>query len=188
LPDIVYITIKYEWGLLTFLLQSKRSNQTSLFMKIYVMRHGEAQVSAANDMQRALTPFGQEQSRASAQWLQSTYLGDRVIDRALVSPYLRTKQTFAELSATLKVSEVEYTKDIIPSGIVTLAHDYLDTCLDATPNTQNVLLVSHMPFVSYFVDVLCGRSDSPLFATGAIAVIEYDIASKQGILEAHFQG
>jgi phosphohistidine phosphatase SixA len=45
-----------------------------------------------------------------------------------------------------------------------------------------------MPFVSYFVDVLCGRSDSPLFATGAIAVIEYDIASKQGVLEAHFQG
>ena len=157
-------------------------------MKIFVMRHGEAQLMAANDIQRALTPFGEQQARASAQWLQSNYLSDKVIDMALVSPYLRTKQTFAELSATLTTTEVEYTQDIIPSGIVTLAHDYLDTHLSVAPDTQNILFVSHMPFVSYFVDALCGSSRAPLFATGAVAVIEYDVATKKGILETHFQG
>lgn len=157
-------------------------------MKIFVMRHGEAQLLAANDMQRALTPFGQQQAKVSAQWLQTHYLDNSTIDLAFVSPYLRTKQTFAELATTLTTTEVEYTQDIIPSGIVSLAHDYLDTRLSVAPDTQNILFVSHMPFVSYFVDALCGISRSPLFATGSIAVIEYNIKSSTGVLETHFQG
>ncbi|MET1219662.1 MAG: phosphohistidine phosphatase SixA [Glaciecola sp.] len=157
-------------------------------MKIFVMRHGEAQLVAESDKQRALTLVGQQQATAAATWLQAQYLLDKPVDLALVSPYIRTQQTFAQVNKVIDCAVTETSQDITPSGVVTCAHDYLSTLLEIKPSIEHVLVVSHMPFVSYFVDALCNTEHTPLFATGAIAVIDYDRHSHTGQILTHYQG
>ncbi len=158
-------------------------------MKLLVMRHGEAQLVAPSDMHRALTEYGVEQVQHTAQWLSEHILVDQTsIDLALVSPFLRTRQTFAQLNSELTIQQVESCPDIVPTSIASLAHDYLDAKITSMHNPQCILLVSHMPFVSYFVDALCQERIAPVFATGAVALIEYDTQLSRGKLVTHFQG
>lgn len=153
------------------------------------MRHGEAQLVAQSDMQRPLTPFGISQTEDAAKWLLNNELVPSTgIELALVSPYLRTRQTYAQLTQDIQFNEVEYSQDILPSSVVSLAHDYIDTKISVLNNPQCVMLVSHMPFVSYLIDALCKERTSPLFSTGSVAVIEYDLGRSQGKLLSHFQG
>ena len=131
-------------------------------MKIFVMRHGDAHLSAGSDMQRPLSPIGESEAAHATDWLCEHYFAEEQnIDYAMVSPYLRTKQTFAKVTEKFNVTRTEYTRDIIPSASASVAQDYLDTVLAAHPEIENVLLVTHMPFVSYFVEALT-KSTPPL--------------------------
>lgn len=46
-----------------------------------------------------------------------------------------------------------------------------------------MLVISHLPLVGYLVSALCPQEAPPMFATSAIACIEYDIDSACGKLE-----
>ena len=158
-------------------------------MKLLIMRHGEAQLVAESDMQRPLTKSGINQVKQTASWLiDNDVIPKQGIDFAFVSPYLRTRQTFSQLSDILTINNVEYSQDILPSSVTSIAHDYLDTKLSFLEQPECILLVSHMPFVSYFVDTICKQRISPLFATASLAVIEYDVQRSQGKLLTHYQG
>ena len=62
----------------------------------------------------------------------------------------------------------------------------MDMIIDEQKLSQALLLVSHMPFVSYYVDTLLSQEKSLLFATAAIAVIDYNPMSSKGTwLELH---
>ena len=164
-------------------------SHTEKYMKLLIMRHGEAQLVAESDMQRSLTKAGIKQVQQSAAWLlDNDLIPKQGIDFAFVSPFLRTRQTFAQLSEILTINDVEYSQDILPSSVTSIAHDYLDTKLSFLEQPECVMMVSHMPFVSYFVDTICNQRISPLFATSSIAVIEYDIERSHGQLITHFQG
>ena len=153
------------------------------------MRHGEAQMAAQSDFARPLTSHGIGQTKQTADWLlNSNLLPTTGIDLVLVSPYLRTRQTFTQLNQHIQFNDVEYSQDIIPSSVASLAHDYIDAKISILDDPQCVMLVSHMPFVSYLIDELCQKMISPLFATGSLAVIEYDPSCSKGQLSAHFQG
>jgi phosphohistidine phosphatase len=156
-------------------------------MKIFVMRHGDAHLSADSDMQRPLSPIGESEAAHATDWLCEHYFAEEQnIDYAMVSPYLRTKQTFAKVTEKFNVTRTEYTRDIIPSASASVAQDYLDTVLAAHPEIENVLLVTHMPFVSYFVEALT-KSTPPLFATASIAVIDYQKSNSHGHILEHKQ-
>ena len=57
-------------------------------MKIFIMRHGEAEVIASSDESRHLNDYGRKQSISQGQWLK-THLNSTAlsVQKVIVSPY-----------------------------------------------------------------------------------------------------
>jgi phosphohistidine phosphatase len=152
------------------------------------MRHGDAVMAVHNDRDRILSDKGKQQSVQSAKWLNQ-FISDNntKIDISLVSPYIRAQQTFTsmksdiQLNTSLTANSFD-TKEITPSGNISIAHRNLDALILENQNAQAILLVSHLPFISYLLDEICNIQHSMIFCTGAIACIEYDISQSVGKL------
>lgn len=144
-------------------------------MHIFIMRHGEAELAQQNDRGRQLTAYGRQQSRQSGKWLKD-YCQKQIltVDCALVSPYRRAEQTFSEMAKFVPSKRVLSSSDIVPSGDIKMAQAYVDFLISEQPELSSMILVSHMPFVSFFLDQLCAEPRSMLFSTAAIVVVEYD--------------
>lgn len=156
-------------------------------MHIFIMRHGEAQSLMRSDRERKLTEFGRQQAQASGLWLKRNYFATSPIDYALVSPYQRASETFDLVSDEVTVKHCEYSDDVVPSGQPLLVTDYLLHLLtDVVSPYKSILIVSHMPFVSYLVDEICAQHHSILFPTAAIAAIEFDAEAHKGRVVEHF--
>lgn len=152
-------------------------------MRVYVMRHGEAVHSVGRDRDRQLTVVGESQARQSGMWLQQQCAAQsQQLDLALVSPYVRAQQTYTALNEAVAVKKMMCNADVVPSGDAVFAQSYIDFLLKEETQMKSMLIVSHMPFVSYLVDQMCGRHHSLLFATGAIAEIGYDAGQGRGQL------
>lgn len=118
-------------------------------MKLWVLRHGQAQSQAASDAARELTDVGRQQVMTSAAHLQG-----RPLQRVLVSPYVRTQQTAAVV------------QEVLQAGITQLTVDWLTP--DSPPfevlrhlealGLDEVLLVSHQPLVGSLVGLLAHGS------------------------------
>ncbi|WP_019027723.1 phosphohistidine phosphatase SixA [Colwellia piezophila] len=161
-------------------------------MKIFIMRHGEAQNFSAqgsrDDSQRALTNQGHQEAKLMATWLQKMKTNP---SQVFVSPYLRAQQT-CEI-VTSRMQTVITTLDFItPSGDAKQVHDFIDGwCIEQQSSgeqspvqqEQSLLIVSHMPLVSYLVAELTQFEQAPIFATAGIAHIAYDIDTMQGQLK-----
>lgn len=161
-------------------------------MHILIMRHGEAANSAAEDSLRPLTKQGIVEAEKMGLWLSSR---KKTLIKVFVSPYKRAQQScksvisVIEKNTMLKEITPETLSFITPSGNAHQVHDYLDGFLqnigavvddNGEDENQAVLFVSHMPFVSYLVAELTGSVNMPIFSTGAIAVIDYDIKKMAG--------
>lgn len=159
---------------------------------LFIMRHGEAEPPRFDDKSRQLTDVGRKQVTQAAQWLREQYSNDCAIDLALVSPYRRTRQSFDMLSLDLSVAAMEISEDITPDGSPEFVSDYLGARISAAQAKNkplaNIMLVSHMPLVSYLVDTLCDSYTTSLFATASIAVVSYSPAQGKGRLLEHYQG
>lgn len=150
-------------------------------MYIFIMRHGEAeQLLDQVDKQRNLTLHGERQAEGAGRWLKSFIKSD--LELALVSPFVRTQQTYNALSRHIKVRQSKVCDDLVPSGSAQLVHDYIDVLVADKTVSHSLLLVSHMPIVSYLLDSLLNQQQSRLFATAAIAVVDYDVESASGKL------
>ncbi len=146
--------------------------------KIFIMRHGEAEGMKADDASRNLTQTGLDQADMMGVWLSRNY----EIDVALVSPYVRAQQTLNVVKVSQKnIKLIETTQDLTPEALPTLIIDYLETFLDLNAEFDTILLVSHMPLVSYLVGELC-PGQMPIFNTAAIACIEYYADTKKNKL------
>ncbi|MBU3022407.1 phosphohistidine phosphatase SixA [Aestuariibacter sp. A3R04] len=168
-----------------------RQNSSDDFLLI-VMRHGEAESLRIDDKSRQLTASGRRQVAQAAQWLVENYCPEARVDLALVSPYRRARQTFDLVNLDVSVGKALECDDIVPEGNPQIAHDYLDTLLSAAQGkvkpVKSVLLVSHMPFVSYFLDEISTVKTNSLFATASMAIVEYRLNSHNGQLLSHYQG
>ncbi|WP_246601294.1 phosphohistidine phosphatase SixA [Alteromonas antoniana] len=169
---------------------SGQSSSDDIF--VFIMRHGEAESLRLDDKSRQLTDAGRTQVSRAASWLQESWCRDGKVDIALVSPYRRARQTYDMLSLDIHASKMEIFEDITPDGDAQSVHDYLDARLAMSKardqNLKRILLVSHMPLVSYLVDAMCDSYTTSLFATASVAVIRYNVHTHKGILEAHYQG
>ena len=148
-------------------------------MQIYIMRHGQAFTSGTSDALRGLTSQGKLEANVMAKWIADKQIP---LDEIIVSPFIRAQETAKELSDNLGKNILLTTLDFItPSGSVQHMHDYIDgVCV--TNKVNHLLIVSHMPLVSYLLADLTIDGNSPIFQTAAIAHIDYDIKRMKGQL------
>ncbi len=140
-------------------------------MKIFIMRHGEAEMFAKSDKDRTLTEFGEKSSAGQGIWLKETA---GYFNKVLVSPYIRAKQTFEYINNIFseQLTEQAETWDAItPYGNAEIVVDYLSVLCDE--DIQQILIVSHLPLVGEIVAELCGKNNVS-FLPATIAEIDWD--------------
>ncbi|MBF1218453.1 MAG: phosphohistidine phosphatase SixA, partial [Haemophilus parainfluenzae] len=126
-------------------------------MKIFIMRHGEAEVIASSDESRHLNDYGRKQSTSQGQWLKTHLnLTALSVQKVIVSPYVRAQETFELINSALGnvLNNVEVWNGITPYGNATLVADYLSVLQEE--GIESVLLVSHLPLVGSIVSELYG--------------------------------
>ena len=151
-------------------------------MKLWILRHGEAEPRKTTDAERALTAHGRKEAQGAGRSL-AKHVGSSLT--ILVSPYLRAQQTaqvvLHELKAAghnkslphgLKADEIALiTVDwCTPEDDPVVALDHL-----AFRDEAEILLVSHMPMVSALTGLLVDgemRAGPPLHTA---SLVELDI-------------
>lgn len=136
-------------------------------MKLWILRHGEAEPRANSDAERRLTSHGREQVLYSAALL----LG-QPLQAILVSPYVRAQQTAALVQETLDFPQSLRTVAwLTPESSVREAITELEQL-----GFEHVLLVSHQPLVGALVGMLeHGHLQQPAaMSTASLAELEGD--------------
>ena len=166
------------------------------------MRHGEAEhpqnFTRQADVERKLTTLGVKEASTMGKWLANNTTD---ITQCFVSPYQRAQQTSKEVLLNLNNQSTfgdESTGDnkriacstldfITPSGNPKTLHDYLDGFIETDKLKSDklekdkqrtkggsILIISHMPYVSYLVEALTATSTMPMFATASVVEIDYN--------------
>ncbi len=116
-------------------------------MRLFILRHGEAESYASSDAQRNLTELGRQQTQAV---LNTSFSDLKQVTKIIASPYVRAQQT-AQLAAELLGLSVETVATITPDN------GYLEALLALEHYTsETLLMVSHQPLVGALVDRLSG--------------------------------
>ncbi|ROL63020.1 phosphohistidine phosphatase SixA [Pseudomonas vranovensis] len=134
-------------------------------MKLWVLRHGEAEPRANTDAERRLTGHGREQVLRSAAQLLGQPL--QVI---LASPYVRAQQTAALVHEALGFGKpVQTVPWLTPDSDPQTVIDELDRL-----GIEQVLVVSHQPLVGNLVSLLAhgSRQHPAPMSTASLAELE----------------
>lgn len=131
-------------------------------MKIYLIRHGEAEIYAEDDFKRKLTTIGRVKLENSFKAFANR-LEDKRSYKIYSSPLERAKET-AEILAKHLDSDFEV-KDYLAGGRI---RDILKT-LD---QDGNYIFVSHEPFISNWIYQLTG--EMKIVSRGSINFVEID--------------
>lgn len=133
-------------------------------MKIILMRHGQAEDETRPDSARQLTDFGQQQAAQTAEYIVQHYNPDRFI----VSPYVRAKQSLAELQARAPEVPVSVQENITPSDNAQEAFAEL-----AKVEAECLVVVCHMSIIANLASLLTAHSPES-FALAEARVFETD--------------
>lgn len=120
-------------------------------MRIYLLRHGDAEDEAASrrDFDRRLTPEGIERMRAEARGMKALGL---TFDMIFTSPLLRAHETANIVAETLDMP-APIVDERVGGGF------QLDTIKDILrqhPGQDKILFVGHQPSMSQIIQRLCG--------------------------------
>jgi len=151
-------------------------------MKIFIMRHGEAENLAPTDAERALTERGKSDSVAVAE--AGLKNGFTHVDLALVSPYLRAQQTWQVIAPLIDCSQQKTCEDITPYGDSNDVFEYV-VALSEVNKLDSILLVSHLPLVGFLTSEFVPTIAPPMFTTSGLACIEFDPITRKGELLWH---
>jgi phosphohistidine phosphatase len=148
-------------------------------VKLWLLRHGEAEPSARTDALRNLTAHGRQQAREAAEHLQG-----RALQVVLVSPYVRAQQTADLACKVLGFTGTRQTVSwLTPDSDLRQALRELDGYA-----VDELLLVTHQPFVGALAGLLVhGHRQQPLpMNTASLALLEGDeLAAGLMQLSAH---
>ena len=136
-------------------------------MKLWLLRHGEAEPTARSDAMRNLTAYGRQQVGEAAE-----HLRDRPLQVVLVSPFVRAQQTADVLCEALAFSGNRVTVPwLAPES--DLRHTLRE--LAAYPQPE-LLLVTHQPLVGALAGFLIhGHRQQPLpMNTASLVLLEGD--------------
>lgn len=149
-------------------------------MKIWIMRHGEAGFNAPSDSQRSLTPNGELMAHMKGLELGEQFRQQNILlDKIIVSPYLRAKQTAEQLVSGLQAADfsqnfakiTEEWAGITPNGDVGTVIDYLAFLQEE--GAKNILIVSHLPLVFELTQALSQYQMHINFYPAVVAEIEW---------------
>ena len=141
-------------------------------MKIFVLRHGQAEAQQTTDEARNLTSKGRADVAAS---VQDSLLELLQVQEIWASPLVRAQQTAQIVCEILSAQGVHVaiktTELITPESNPTGLFDSLHNA-----KFNSVLLASHMPFVGGFLDSFCGSAPGyHSMNTSSLALVECDI-------------
>ena len=134
-------------------------------MKLWLLRHGEAEPKARTDAERNLTDAGFAEVRRNAE-----HLFGQPLQAILASPYSRAQQTAEIVRQELGFGQaIETVPWLTPDSDLEDAMLYLDR-----RDELGLLLVTHQPFVGALGGWLVnGHRCGPLpMATGSLAELE----------------
>jgi len=145
-------------------------------MKVIVMRHGEAEQHNLRDFDRRLTANGVAIVEQMARKHLAKFISVQTI---WASPLVRAQQTARIVQNILAEEGVDIplhtTPLLVPEARVIEVYDFLQNL-----HTDSVLLVTHQPFVSHFLDNFSGAASGTYdMGTASIAAIEYEVAAAQ---------
>lgn len=153
-------------------------------MKIFIMRHGEAEHFAQSDAERALTDRGRSASSAVA--AACVAQGIKHFDKVIVSPYLRAQQTWQEISSQFDARQIEISEDITPYGDSEQVAEYVNALIELE-KLESVLLVSHLPLVGYLAAEFVVDMVPPMFPTSGLLCIDYSPEKHDGEVAFNIQ-
>ena len=147
-------------------------------MKIWILRHGEAEPHARRDAERELTAHGREQVLHSA-----ALLIGQPLDSILVSPYVLAQQT-----AELVRKALGFTSGLITVPWLTPESEP-KFAVSKLPDSGNVLLVSHQPFVGELISLLVHghvRQPQPMQTASLVELEgEWPLAGSMTLIGVH---
>lgn len=141
------------------------------------MRHGTAENLFTFDEERALIPLASKEIKSSIVQLEPY---TQHFDWTIYSPFLRARQSYDIVNEVANIEDAAESGEITPSGDAKAFKGQLDLQLLERPQVEHLLVVSHLPFVSYFLDELAEQSNGFFFPPAAIAILDYDITTCSG--------
>ena len=165
-------------------------------MIVIVMRHGEAEDYRSPDHTRTLTNNGKQQCEAVGQWLrqnlstltENTSKSVNEAHTALVSPFLRTQQTFRAVAKHFSIKQQITIDTITPNGNALECADLIHGYATDTQPPDCLMIVTHMPLVSLLSDKICAGFNAKFFKPADTLIIDYDIDRAMGEEVYFFQG
>ncbi|WP_317932598.1 phosphohistidine phosphatase SixA [Halioxenophilus sp. WMMB6] len=137
-------------------------------MRIFLLRHGEAEPHVQPDSARPLTARGILETEAI---IERELDALRSVSSLWVSPYTRAQQTAERVIRRLPELAPQTTDLLVPEA----NPQRLATALEAAA-VESVLLVSHQPLVGVFLDWLVGLEPGcQRLGTSALAMIETEV-------------
>lgn len=138
-------------------------------MHLFLLRHGEAQLFANSDPERALTSVGYHDTNNI---LTQSKADLQRVTKIIASPYLRAQQT-ATLASELLELPLETSELLTPESRLSNVTQMIESLQGEVP-----LLVTHQPLVGSYVDWLCGLAPGRhIMGTSALACIEADVVA-----------
>ncbi len=149
-------------------------------MKIFILRHGQAEAYRSDDASRRLTEKGE---RDTDSMVKQQLVQLQNVDSIWASPLVRAQQT-AKIAASILNKKIETCEHLEPEADFQQLLAQLQNI-----NLQSILLVSHLPLVGILANRLCGFENNRIqFSTSSLVGIECDIPA-MGLgnlfLEAH---
>ncbi len=124
-------------------------------MKIYVLRHAEAEPNEP-DESRALTAKGEESVKDLARYLKKRQMPD--VEEVLHSPLLRAKQTAEILTSKLKLNV-----SVAEEPLLKPDSDVAELSAKLAKENGDLLLVGHNPHLERLIALLVhGRADASI--------------------------
>lgn len=139
-------------------------------MQVLIMRHGDAMSEITNDHKKPLSDLGRYEIQLIASYLNYQNIA---IEQVLVSPYLRTQQTFKYLQQSLTLPDQYQTlMELKPSGNINIICSYLQNI--AHQGSKKILIISHLPLITSLITKLCHNQLSIILTTAAVVCINID--------------
>lgn len=142
-------------------------------MKLWVLRHGQAEPHAASDPQRRLTAQGRREAQ-----LMARCLAGQPLDVILASPYVRAQQTAELVREQLQMRRAIVTVDwATPDDDPLAVLDHL-----AERSEGHLLLVSHQPLVGQLLSLTVDghRQGHYPMPTAGLACVEMALPAAGG--------
>ena len=142
-------------------------------MRLYLLRHGKAEVGSGSDAQRQLTPAGVSRMQTAARVIARLKIRPA---RIFSSPRVRARQT-ADIVAAALDCQVEV-RGSLDYGFSVADLPALHASL---PPGTDLLCVGHNPYLPMMVQELCGGYVT--MKPGGLARIRLDPGERAGYLE-----